>query len=229
MATELAVAPISKTRLWDHLSKTDPKQTKKFTRGGGFSGTAIKPIWTILRMTEVFGPCGTGWGMDKPEFITQSAVDELLVFCTVGVWYVEGGSTGRVYGVGGDKYQVSQKNGLRASDEAYKMAYTDAIGNALKFIGVAADVHMGLFDDNKYVAEMGKEFSGEKPEPKPVSVTYITSEQAKRFRDAATGKGLAPAEVKKGLSSAGIASSAMIPATDFDDWMRWIDEAEVAQ
>lgn len=148
-------------RIWDRLSQTDPRHTKRFQRSGGFSGTAVKPIWTILRMTEVFGPCGSGWGMEKPEFTTQPGADEHLVFCTVAVWYVLDGQRGVVYGVGGDKYVISQKSGLRASDEAYKMAYTDAIGNAIKFVGVAADIHMGRFDDNKYIEEVGKTFAGD--------------------------------------------------------------------
>jgi hypothetical protein len=151
----------SNLRIWDRLSKTDPRHTKRFQRSGGFSGTAIKPIWTILRMTEVFGPCGSGWGMEKPEFVTQPGSDgEQLVFCTTAVWYVLNGSRGVVYGVGGDKFVISQKSGLRASDEAYKMAYTDAIGNAIKFVGVAADIHMGRFDDNKYLEEVKAEFAG---------------------------------------------------------------------
>ena len=44
-------------------------------------------------------------------------------------------------------------------DEAFKKAYTDALTNALKLLGVGADVHMGLWDGNKY--------ADEKPEPKP--------------------------------------------------------------
>lgn len=158
MPEEIALDPL---RIWNRLSQTDPRHTKRFKRSGGFSGTAVKPIWTILRMTEVFGPCGTGWGMDKPEFSTQPGGDEQLVFCTVGVWYLLDGQRGVVYGVGGDKFLISQANGLRASDEAYKMAYTDAIGNAIKFVGVAADIHMGRFDDNKYIEEVSKTFAGD--------------------------------------------------------------------
>lgn len=159
-------------RIWDQLGKTDPAHTKQFQRSGGFRGTAIKPMWCNLRMTEFFGPCGIGWGMDKPSFETREADKEMLVFCTVGVWYVENGTRGLVYGVGGDKYVISQQSGLRASDEAFKAAYTDAIGNAMKFIGVAADVHMGLFDDNKYVADMKAEFGGQKqakPHVQPIN------------------------------------------------------------
>ena len=179
--SETSIAVPDPLRIWARLSRTDPKHTKRFQRSGGFSGTAIKPIWTILRMTEVFGPCGTGWGMEKPEFEIQQAVDEWLVFCTVGIWYVEDGHRAIVYGVGGDKFVVSQKSGIRASDEAYKMAYTDAIGNAIKFIGVAADVHMGLFDDNKYVKEMEAEFAGVSDAP------ALTEERRQELEKSITG------------------------------------------
>jgi hypothetical protein len=189
-------------RIWDALGKTDPAHTKQFQRSGGFKGTAIKPMWCNLRMTEMFGPCGIGWGMEKPTFETHQADKEMLVFCTVGVWYLEkpdSASRGLVYGVGGDKYLISQSSGLRASDEAFKAAYTDAIGNAMKFIGVAADVHMGLFDDNKYVQQMKEEFKDDSisagpslpptplpnpPSPRPApqnNGARITEPQSKRF------------------------------------------------
>jgi hypothetical protein len=145
-------------RLWSALGKTDPAHTKQFTRAGGFKGTAIKPMWANQRMTEFFGPCGIGWGMGEPQFNVVPALDELLVFCTVSLWYLDSGQRQAVYGVGGDKVVVKQSSGLRTDDEAFKKAYTDALGNAMKFVGVAADVHMGLFDDNKYVQQVREEF-----------------------------------------------------------------------
>lgn len=163
-------------RIWNVLGKTDPAHTKQFTRAGGFRGTAIKPMWANQRMTEFFGPCGIGWGQGRPEFETVNAGEEIMVYCTVRLWYKEGDVTSEVYGVGGDKV-VSQvflkdvkgqkiideaKGGYKTypqtDDEAFKKAYTDAISNAMKFIGVAADVHMGLFDDSKYVREVAAEF-----------------------------------------------------------------------
>ena len=136
-----------------------------------------------MQLTEYFGPCGIGWGQGKPEFTTVEAAGEILVYCTVCLWYLENDAmTNRVYGVGGDKV-VSQifikdsrgqkipdeaKGGYKTypqtDDEAFKKAYTDALSNAMKFIGVAADVHMGMFDDSKYVQEVGKEFEKERAE-----------------------------------------------------------------
>ncbi len=148
-------------RHWSALGRTDPAHTKQFQRAGGFKGTAVKPIWTELRMTEHFGPCGIGWGMEKPEYTLVPACEELLVFCTVRLWYRDGsdGEVGTVYGVGGDKVVARFKSGLATSDEAFKAAFTDAIGNAMKHVGIAADVHMGLFDDSKYVRDTGAQFS----------------------------------------------------------------------
>ena len=69
-------------------------------------------------------------------------------------------------GVGGDKVVGKNKYGLNSDDEAFKKAFTDAVTNALKLIGVGADVHMGLYDDNKYVNSMRDEFA-EAPAEKP--------------------------------------------------------------
>lgn len=157
------------TKLWDMLGRTDPKHTKAFTRGGGFKGTAIKPIWSYLRMTEEFGACGTGWGVNPPVFDVQDCGEERLVFCTASIWY--GNREQVCFGVGGDKVIGKNKFGLSTDDEAFKKAYTDAITNALKMIGVGADVHMGLFDDSKYVNSMKEEFA--EPQAAPANVNSV--------------------------------------------------------
>lgn len=160
-------------RVWEVLEKTDPAHTKSFQRSGGFKGTAIKPIYCDLRMTELFGPCGEGWGINKPEFQVVQAGNEILVYCTVGIWH--GSRENIVYGVGGDKVLANQSRGLVTSDEAFKMAFTDAIGNAYKHLGMSADIHMGRFDDAKYVRELKDEF-GKKDEfpPAPSPDEYVT-------------------------------------------------------
>ena len=42
---------------------------------------------------------------------------------------------------------------LFMDEEAAKKAVTDAVTKCLSYLGLAGDVHMGLFDDSKYVAE----------------------------------------------------------------------------
>lgn len=135
------------TEIWDKLARPDPKALKQFQRSGGFRGTAINPMWTMHRVTEVLGPCGTGWVMNKPEFQIVGS----NVYCTVGVWYK--GAQEYVWGVGGEALTG------RGDDEAFKKAYTDALGNALKHLGANADIYFNLWDGNKYVDE--------KPEAEP--------------------------------------------------------------
>lgn len=174
-----------KTALWDKLGKTDPAHVKSFKRAGGFSGTAIKPMWSYRRMTEEFGPCGEGWGIGEPSFQVVPGPDgEMLVFCTASIWYGKDRAT--VYGVGGDKAVGKNKYGLSSDDEAFKKAFTDAITNALKMIGVGADVHMGMFDDSKYVNDLRQEFADERPS--------ASSSQDK-------AKSVSAAEMKRGLES----------------------------
>ncbi len=146
-------------KLWDSVSRV-PKEHLKPFNNGRFAGTAIKPMFFIKTMTEQFGVCGQGWFIDKPEFQLVDAGESKLVYSTVAVW-VQGGQ--RVYGIGGD---WAVRNG-KGEDEAFKKAYTDALTNALVKLGVGADIHMGLWDGNKYVAETAEATS----KPKLATVT----------------------------------------------------------
>lgn len=159
--TEPRIAREMNTRFWDALGKTDPKHTKGFSRAGGFKGTALKPIWIVQRLTETFGPIGEGWGMEEPQFNLVHGQDgEVLVYCHVRCWHTNPSQF--FYGVGGDKVVTKRSSGqLFHDDEAFKKAFTDAVGNAFKFVGVGADIHMGQFDDSKYVEQVANEFQAE--------------------------------------------------------------------
>lgn len=161
-------------KLWNAVSRVPPEHLKGFTRGGGFKGTAIKPMWSFKAMTEQFGPCGQGWGVQEPKFTIHPAGAETLVFCTVGVWYKD--NTAPVFGVGGDKVVAQFSSGLKPDDEAFKKAYTDALTNALKLLGVGADIHMGLWDGNKYVDKT----KDEKPAMTPVNSNGTAAQPLKR-------------------------------------------------
>ena len=175
-------------KVWDKLSKTDPKHTKGFTRAGGFKGTAVKPIYTTRKMTEEYGPEGVGWGFTDPQYQVVPASDgQIAVYCWTSLWFNhEGKVSAPVPGVGGDMVVIKNANGIRVNDEAFKAAFTDAKGNALKEIGMSADVHMGLFDDHKYVRERENEERAQEAPGEPVqpsSGPLKSSAQAKRDGD----------------------------------------------
>lgn len=176
---------MSNTDLWDRLGKTDPSHTKQFKRSGGFAGTAIKPMWSFRRMTEEFGACGDGWGINQPSFqVVDGSEGEKLVYCTVSVWH--GSREQVVFGVGGDKVVGKNKYGLSSDDEAFKKAFTDAVTNALKLIGVGADVHMGLFEDSKYVASLKQQ----QPAVSDESRNRFVSECERHINDTLTEQSL---------------------------------------
>jgi hypothetical protein len=153
---------INNLELWESVCKTDPKYTKKFKRPGGFEGTAQNPTYAIKKMTEIFGSCGSGWGIGKPDFHVQEHGElGTAVYCTIELWYKADGEKCSTYGVGGDTIVTKGKNGLTLDDEAFKKAQTDAMTNAMKTLGVAADLYLGMYDDSKYINSIKEEFKTE--------------------------------------------------------------------
>lgn len=213
---------MSNTAIWDALGKTDPNQTKGFKRSGGFSGTAVKPIWIQRRLTEQFGPAGLGWGVNEPKFeVVHASEGEVLVYCTVSAWH--GDKANVLWGVGGDKVVGKNKYGLVPDDEAFKKAFTDAVGNAFKSLGVAADIHMGLFDDDKYVSAARQEFAEQDaPEP-PV---LITEDQRTTLMNMLDSLNVPVADF---LKVGGVKDLREVPADKFDGAIRWINEQAQAR
>lgn len=149
--------------LWNRLYKTDPAHTKSFKRAGGFSGTAIKPFWAMKRATEEFGPVGIGWGWDEVEHQTFVMHDGRAIwFSKVVVWYCAGDGERHEVGPqwGATELVANRKDGQQFLDEeAAKKAVTDGITKCLSYLGLGGDVHMGQFDDSKYVAEVREEYA----------------------------------------------------------------------
>jgi hypothetical protein len=170
--------------IWNTLGRTSPEHTKGFKRGGGFSGTAVKPIYTEQKMTEMFGPCGIGWGVSEPTFqLVPGSDGQTAVYCWLTLWFVHDGARSQpIPGVGGDFVIVKQSSGLRTDDEAFKKAFTDAIGNAMKHIGMSADVHMGRFDDSKYVQDLKQEDDAARKSGQPAGPALTADAQIAKIK-----------------------------------------------
>ena len=160
-----------KTALWDLVCKTDPKATKEFRREGGFKGTATNATWLAKRATEVFGPMGIGWGIDVVDesIIPGGAINEtdreMIHKVRIKLWYNYGDARGEITHFGQTMLVGKNKYGVYTDEEAPKKSLTDAMSKCLSMLGFAADVHMGLFDDNKYVAAMNREFHSVEKKP----------------------------------------------------------------
>jgi hypothetical protein len=106
-------------------------------------------MWRVKAMTEIFGPCGEGWHYEITKLWTEPGPEGVVMaFATVNLWTAIGHFP--IPGIGGSAMVAQEKSGLRGNDEAYKMAVTDALSVAMKFLGVAADIYAGLWDGSKY-------------------------------------------------------------------------------
>lgn len=144
-------------QIWSQVCETDPAFTKSFTRGT-FKGTDVNPAWRMKRLTEVFGPAGTGWGYDIKERWVDNwpGMQAACCYVRLSLWYV----------LDGERRETPEQIGGTvvdfAPDECWKMSITDAVGKCAMSIGLAADIYLGLFD-TKY-REKGE--TTEKYQPK---------------------------------------------------------------
>lgn len=161
---------------------TTPKDAQKPFNNGRFSGTDVNPMFRIKKLTEVFGPAGFGWWTQNvhykfveaditdpdPKRKTDLPVKETSVFCELEL-IIRDPETKEVsqpiYGVGGNTYIAQGKYGPRASDEAMKMAYTDALSIACKALGIGHDIWYSN-DRTKYTMNSDS-VPAAKPESKP--------------------------------------------------------------
>lgn len=132
--------------------RTVPSEAQKKIEGGRLSGfTDINPMWRIKTLTEHFGAVGFGWYYDIIKMWTESgANDTVSAFVEIALYIKQKDEWSRpIIGIGGSSFISKDKNGLYTSDEAYKMALTDAISISCKALGFGADVYWSK-DRSKY-------------------------------------------------------------------------------
>jgi hypothetical protein len=134
---------------WNQFNRP-PREALKTIKGGRLAGMSdINPQWRLKAMTEAFGPCGKGWWYTIDKLWTEPGPEgQTMAFAQILL--TVDGHLAAIPGIGGSAMVAQEKGGLRANDECYKMAVTDALSVAMKALGVAADVYMGLWDGTKY-------------------------------------------------------------------------------
>lgn len=157
----------SNLAIWRSLEETDPRHVKEIT-GKTYKGNSPRPQYVIYRLTERFGPVGLGFGW---EVLSDAYVDgaphadgtEKTHECRIRFWWREGGDRCEVDSYGATKalYKAGTKGGQPgywvSDEDAAKKSLTDAITKAASWLGVAADIFMGRWDDSKYVAALRQE------------------------------------------------------------------------
>ncbi len=127
-----------------------PKDALRVITSGRLKGKSdINPQWRIEIFTEHYGDCGEGW---KFEVVNKDIVEgsdgQMVAFVDVLLYVktLHGAWSEPIPGSGGSMFVAKEQKGMYTSDEAFKMATTDALSVAMKFRGVGADVYRGLID-----------------------------------------------------------------------------------
>ena len=152
-----------------------PDEALKPFDNGNFKGADINSMWRIKCLTEQFGIVGHGWTVrvlrtwiEKLEY-----TNEILAFAEVEMRVKVDGEWGEPFtATGGNKMctYVKSKDYYKGSDEAFKMAITDALGVACKYLGIGADVYWAN-DKSKYTEEDNQADKGKKATQKPTELT----------------------------------------------------------
>jgi len=144
-----------------------PEEAKKTIRGGRINGfTDINPMWRIRKLTEIFGPCGIGWyyTIDREWLEGNESTGEVAAFVRISLYVKADGEWSMpIVGVGGSMFAASESKGIRVSDEAYKMAQTDALSVACKNLGIGAEVYWAA-GETKYAAQTAQASAPAVPE-----------------------------------------------------------------
>jgi hypothetical protein len=168
--------------LWKEAFTTDPAAVKPIT-GKQYSGNSPKPYWIVERLTDLFGPCGIGWGFaivsERFERFGAGDAEESLHVAIVRFWYVYDGKRGELEQLGQTKASYTTSKGKFMVDEdAPKKSVTDALVKCASYLGFAGDIFSGRWDDSKYVAEAQAEWRQRKAANDPDRLAWIAEQKS---------------------------------------------------
>ena len=166
-------------RFYELLRKVPDYALKQIGAGRLKGMSDINPLYRVKAMTDAFGPCGIGWKYVITKQWLETYGQEVKAFCNIDLFIkVDGEWSDAIPGTGGSSLVAVERSGLYVSDEAYKMALTDALSVAMKALGVAADVYyskdkVGQFD-TKYEQQS---YVAQQPAPQQSVQPQVTAEQ----------------------------------------------------
>lgn len=151
---------MSNLSLWNKVSMTDPRHVKEIT-GKPYKGHSPKPHYIVRRLTEEFGPVGIGWGFTiVSQGMENMGPADVLHVAHIRLWYILDGKRGELEQVGQTKAAYTTNAGKFTVDEdAPKKSVTDALIKCASYIGFAADIFMGQWDDSGYVQHVRDEIA----------------------------------------------------------------------
>lgn len=163
-------------KIWEAHADIDPKFTKAIT-GRDYGGTSPNPQYVIKCLTDLFGPAGKGFGWRVVAEGFERFGDTALHWCRIEFWHTDRGNIFEAYGQTKAAY-VTSTGKMRVDEDAPKKSLTDAIVKAASQVGIAANIFLGRWDDQKYVAEVNAEYRAEERKAAGPSQDEIAHERA---------------------------------------------------
>jgi len=149
--------------LWNKVEKTNPNYTKKVNVKGN-NITSIAPQFQIMNATEQFGVYGVSWGFKNMEI--DYTLKDIGMVAFKATFFFPKGEFETINSVG-----LFRDNAMSKIDDNFaKKLETDTLTKCLSKLGFNADIFLGKFDDQRYLAEVTKEFAA------PVVKSKLTTE-----------------------------------------------------
>lgn len=181
-------------QFWDKLKNVPANRLKPIAAGRLKGKSDINPQWRYQVLTEVFGPCGFGWKytIDR-QWLEAGDNGQVAAFVNVSLYVKQNGEwSDAIPANGGSMFIENESRGPHTSDEAFKMATTDALGTAAKMLGVAADVFLGE-NDTKYPTQAAAPASAPAQKYDDAHLPWLTDAQfAKALERIKAGEQLLP-------------------------------------
>lgn len=188
--------------IWDKVSKTNPKNTKK-AKVKGRELTTINATSQIEQATEIFGSYGKGFGISSIQFDDKEFSNQTILLIANAVFFYKDEDGTHEFPISSSilyAYITRPQKGnpyLVVDNEAYKKIETDITTKALSKLGFSADIFKGKYDDNQYVNSITKEF-GEVAKEDP------NSTQPTQFQDQGLTEEQFLAELEKCYNKKGV-------------------------
>jgi len=165
--------------IFNKYSQPDSWALKEIQAGRMKGKSDINPQWRIFALTEQFGLVGFGWKYQIDSIDYKEAKNgEVAVMVHISLFVKKDSEwSDAIVGTGGSMFIANEKNGPYVSDEAEKMATTDAISVACKQLGIGGNIYSG----SKYLPAYNKANGIETPPEKPVD--RVTPQPASNLPD----------------------------------------------
>ena len=145
--------------LYNRVRKV-PDEAKKEILAGRLKGKSdINPLWRIQTLTREFGPAGIGWYTEIADKQVETAGNgERAIYLHIRLYIRDekGEWSKPIEGFGGAMILSNESKGAYLDDDAFKKAYTDAISQACRSLGIGADVYWAN-DATKYQQDLSWE------------------------------------------------------------------------